>query len=196
MIYFCFRWFCDFVEIKSYQTKETKCFSVHKWLDKVSDDDIQFSMTNYQNIPCDEKSYFKNVMNYQYYTIRIKVNATNLTSNDSVNIFIKLIGKLHQTEKIELDRTIDNRQAFRQNNTIDTFEIRTPVKLNSLKKLEVFYEFSSINRKVSLEWIEITNLSNGIISCFPVNRILTQLNINKGMQQLLTLNEFNNQSCS
>ncbi|CAF4049780.1 unnamed protein product [Rotaria sp. Silwood2] len=186
-------WFCDFVEIKNRQTNETKCFSVHQWLDKVSDDRIQFSMTNYQNIPCDDK---RHVINYQYYTIRIKTNTTNLTPNDSMNIFIKLFGKSHQTERIQLDQTIDNKQAFRRNNSIDIFEIRTSTKLNSLQKIEFFYEFSSNNRKFSLEWIEITNLSNGIISCFPVNRILTQLDINRGMQQVLTLNESNNQPCS
>ncbi|CAF3508369.1 unnamed protein product [Rotaria sp. Silwood1] len=186
-------WFCDFVEIKNPQTNEIKCFSVHQWLDKVSDDRIQFSMTNYQNVSCDDK---QNAINYQYYTVRIKINTTNLISNDTVNIFIKLFGKSHHTERIQIDRTIDNTQAFRRNNSIDTFEIRTPIKLNSLQKIEFFYEFSSNNRKFSLEWIEITNLSNGIISCFPVNRIFTQSDINRGMQQVLTLTESNNKPCS
>ncbi|CAF3808973.1 unnamed protein product [Rotaria sordida] len=186
-------WLCDFVEIKNPQTNETKCFSVHQWLDKVSDDRIQFSMTNYQNISCDDKQH---ATNHHYYILRIKTNTTNLTSNDSVNIFIKLFGKSHQTEQIQLDQTIDNKQAFRRNNSIDIFEIRTSTKLNSLQKIEFFYEFSSNNRKFSIEWIEITNLLNGIISCFPVNRILTQLDINRGMQQILTLNESNNKPCS
>lgn len=153
-------------------------------------------MTNYQNIPCDEKRHGIIISNYQYYTIRIKTNTTNLSLNDSINTLIKLISKSHQTEQIQLDRTIDNKQAFQRNNSIDTFEIRTSIKLNSIEKIEFYYEFQTNNGKLSLEWIEITNLSNGIISCFPVNRILTQSINNKRMQQILTLNELNTKPCS
>ncbi|CAF4483957.1 unnamed protein product [Rotaria socialis] len=189
-------WFCDFVEMKNRQTNETRCFSVHQWLDKVSDDRIKFSMTNYQNVPCDGKRNTKKNLNYEYYTVRIKTNTTNLTLNSFVNVFLKLFGKSHQTEQIQLDKTIDNKQAFQRNNSIDTFEIRTLTQLNSLEKIDFFYEFPSNNRKLSLEWIEITNLSNGTISCFPANCILTSSNINQGIQQVLTLNESNSRPCS
>jgi hypothetical protein len=153
-------------------------------------------MTNYQNIPCDEKRHGTTMSNYQYYTVRIKTNTTNLSSKASMNTWIKLFGKSHQTEQIPLDRTIDNQQAFQRNNSIDTFEIRTLMKLKSIEKIEFYYEFEKANRKFALEWIEITNLSNGIISCFPVNRILTQSMNNTQTQQILTLNESNNKSCS
>ncbi|CAF1502559.1 unnamed protein product, partial [Adineta steineri] len=188
-------WFCDFVELKNLQTNQTKCFSVHQWLDKISDN-MHFSMTNYQMISCDDKRYNGNISNYYYYTVRIKTNQTNLLPNGSVHISLKLFGKFHQTEQIQLDQTIDNQQAFHRNNSIDTFEIRTSTKLNSIEKIEFYYEFQINYGKLSLEWIEITNLTNGIISCFPINRILTQLNNNKQIQQILTLTEFNNKSCS
>ncbi len=180
------RWFCNFVELKNPQTNERKCFSVHQWLDELSDKN-HFSITNYQNISCDDQQEDRN---YQYYTIRIKTNTTNLSSNDSIQIFLKLFGKSHQTEQIPLDQTIDNKQAFQRNNFIDVFEIRTSKKLNSLEKLEFYYDISD---KISLEWIEITNLSNGILSCFPIHFILTP---NRRIQQVLTLNEFNNKPCS
>jgi hypothetical protein len=195
LLCFFLRWFCDFVELKTPQTNQTKCFSVHQWLDEVSDK-IRFSMTNYQNIPCDEKRHGTTMSNYQYYTVRIKTNTTNLSSKASMNTWIKLFGKSHQTEQIPLDRTIDDQQAFQRNNAIDTFEIRTSIKLKSLEKIEFYYEFEKANGKFALEWIEITNLSNGIISCFPVNRILTQSINNTQTQQILTLNESNNKSCS
>lgn len=51
---FLFRWFCDFVEFKNLQTNQIKCFSVHQWLDQ-SSDRLHFSMTNYQNISCDDQ---------------------------------------------------------------------------------------------------------------------------------------------
>jgi hypothetical protein len=149
-------------------------------------------MTNYQNILCNDKRYETNISNYQYYTIRIK---TNLSSNDLFNISIKLFGKSHQTEQIQLDRTIDNKQAFQRNNSIDIFEIRTLIKLNTIQKIEFYYEFQSSNGKLSLEWIEITNLSNGKISCFPVNRTLTQPESSRRTQQILILNESNNKPC-
>ena len=151
-------------------------------------------MTNYQTTSCDDKQHGRNLSTEQYYTIRIKTNTTNLSANNSISTFIKLFGKSHQTEQIPLDRTIDNKEAFQRNNSIDIFEIRTSLKLNSLEKIEFYYEFQSTKGKFSLEWIEITNLSNGIISCFPVNRTLTQSD--KRIQQILTLNESNNKPCS
>jgi len=169
-----------------------KCFSVHQWLDELSDK-LQFSVTNYQNISCDDK---QNDKNSQYYTIRIKTYTTNLLSNDSIKIFLKLFGKFHQTEQIELNQTIDNQQAFQRNNFIDIFEIRTSTKLNSIEKIEFYYDIQLNNGKLSLEWIEITNLSNGNLSCFPINRILTQSDKNKRIQQVLTLNQSNNKPCS
>jgi len=187
--FFLFRWFCDFVELKNIETNEKKCFSVHQWLDQLSDK-IHFSMTNYQNISCDDEK------TDTYYTIRIKINTTNLISNDSIKIFMKFFGKFHQTEQIPLDETIDNQQPFQRNNSIDIFQIRTLTKLNSIEKIEFYYDIQLNNGKISLEWIEITNLSNGIVSCFPVNRILTQADKNKKLQQVLTLNESNNKPCS
>jgi hypothetical protein len=144
-------------------------------------------MTNYQNISCDDEK------TDTYYTIRIKINTTNLISNDSIKIFIKFFGKFHQTEQIQLDETIDNKQPFQRNNSIDIFQIRTLIKLNSIEKIEFYYDIQLNNGKISLEWIEITNLSNGILSCFPINLLLTP---NRRIQQVLTLNEFNNKPCS
>jgi hypothetical protein len=175
--------------LKNIQTNEMKCFSAHQWLDQLADKRY-FSMTNYQMISCNDKH---GDVNYQYYIVRIKIETTNLLSNDSIKASIKFFGKFHQTEQIQLDQTIDNQQAFQRNNSIDTFEIRTSKKLNSLEKIEFYYDIQLSNGKISLEWIEITNLSNGILSCFPINRILTQLDRN---QQVLTLNESTNQPCS
>jgi hypothetical protein len=129
-------------------------------------------------------------MHYYYYTIRIK---TNLSTKNLINSLIKLFGKSHQTEEILLDRTIDNKQPFQRNNSIDTFEIRTTIKLNSIEKIEFYYEMEKINERFSLEWIEITNLSNGILSCFPIHRQLVQ---SDRKQQVLILNELNNKPCA
>ena len=169
-----------------------KCFSAHQWLDQLADK-LHFSMTNYQMISCENKH---GDVNYQYYTVRIKTETTNLLSNDSIKASIKLFGKFHQTEQMQLDQTIDNQQGFQRNNSIDTFEIRTSKKLNSLEKIEFYYDIQLTNGKISLEWIEIINLSNGNILCFPVNRILTQLDRNRRAQQVLTLTESTNQPCS
>jgi hypothetical protein len=147
-------------------------------------------MTNYQMISCDDKH---GDIRYQYYTIRIKIETTNLSSNDSIKTSIKLFGKFHQTEQIPLDQTVDNQQGFQRNNSIDIYEIRTSKKLNSLEKIEFYYD---INGKISLEWIEIINLSNGNLFCFPINRLLTPLDQNRRIQQVLILNESNNKPCS
>lgn len=147
-------------------------------------------MTNYQKISCDDKH---GDIQYQYYTIRIKIETTNLSSNDSIKTSIKLFGKFHQTEQIPLDQTVDNQQGFQRNNSIDIYEIRTSKKLNSLEKIEFYYD---INGKISLEWIEIINLSNGNLFCFPINRLLTPLDQNRRIQQVLILNESNNKPCS
>ncbi len=141
-------------------------------------------------ISCDDKH---GDIRYQYYTIRIKIETTNLSSNDSIKTSIKLFGKFHQTEQIPLDQTVDNQQGFQRNNSIDIYEIRTSKKLNSLEKIEFYYD---INGKISLEWIEIINLSNGNLFCFPINRLLTPLDQNRRIQQVLTLNESNNKPCS
>ncbi len=141
-------------------------------------------------ISCDDKH---GDIRYQYYTIRIKIETTNLSSNDSIKTSIKLFGKFHQTEQIPLDQTVDNQQGFQRNNSIDIYEIRTSKKLNSLEKIEFYYD---INGKISLEWIEIINLSNGNLFCFPINRLLTQLDQNRRIQQVLILNESNNKPCS
>lgn len=141
-------------------------------------------------ISCDDKH---GDIRYQYYTIRIKIETTNLSSNDSIKTSIKLFGKFHQTEQIPLDQTVDNQQGFQRNNSIDIYEIRTSKKLNSLEKIEFYYD---INGKISLEWIEIINLSNGNLFCFPINRLLTPLDQNRRIQQVLILNESNNKPCS
>jgi len=47
------RWFSDFVQIKNVQTNEKKCFSVHQWVDEITGR-TQFSVTDYQQIPCDQ----------------------------------------------------------------------------------------------------------------------------------------------
>lgn len=184
--FFLFRWFCDFVELKNCQTNEIKCFTVHQWLDE-NPNKNSFSMTNYENIQCDQKKFG------QFYKIRMKINETNLSSNNRVFTSMKLFGKSHQTEQISLNQTIDNLESFQRNNFIDTFEIRSNVKLNSIEKIEFYYYFQSNNGNFSLEWIEITNLSNGNLYCFPVNRILTS---SMNQQQVLILNQPNNKICS
>ena len=181
--------------MKNLRSNETKCFSVHQWLDDISDK-VHFSMTNYQITSCDQHQRDTHTSNDHYYTVRIKTNATNLSPSQSVNASIKLFGRSHQTDRIPLDQTIDNQPAFQRNNSIDTFEIRASMQLNSLQKLELHYEFHSAKGKLSLEWIEVTNLSNGAISCFPVNRILTQSERGRRTSQILTLNESSNRSCS
>ncbi|UJR34141.1 hypothetical protein I4U23_021548 [Adineta vaga] len=182
-------WFCDFVELKHLVSKQIKCFSVHQWLDEVSDK-VRFSMTNYQNIPCEDQRH--STTNIDMYTVRIKTNTTNLSKDNSLNISIKLCGKTHQTERIQLEQTINNKSAFQRNNSIDTFEIQTKNKLNSIEKIEFYYEYLIKNGQISFQWIEITNLSNGILTCFPINRTLSS-SINT--QQNIILTEFSNKPC-
>ena len=94
-----------------------KCFSVHQWLDELSDKN-QFSVTNYQSIPCADKKT-------QYYKIRLKTDTTNFSTKNSIQISLRLFGKSHQTEQIPLEQTMENKQTFQENNLIDTFEIQT-----------------------------------------------------------------------
>ena len=187
-------WFCDSVELKNLQNNELKCFSVHQWLDQLSDQS-QFSITNYRLISCDNPI---DNSKYQYYLVRIKTDTTNFTSMNAMKISVKLFGKSHQTEFIPLTQTIDHQsRTFQQNNSIDTFEIRTPIKLNSLEKLQLSYEILANNGQISFQWIEINNLGNGKIFCFPLNsQLLTAINRQDKTEQLLSLTVSNTDKCS
>ena len=171
------------VELKNIQTNERKCFIVHQWLDQLSDQS-HFSITNYRLIQNPN-------LNSYYYLVRIKTDTTNLPSNDTMKISLKLFGKFHQTEWIPLD----DHSAFQQNNSIDTFEIRTLQKLNSLEKLELSYQIFSNDIQISFQWIEITNLSNGNLSCFPINRPLIQLDRDRKIEQIYSLTVSMNKKC-
>lgn len=105
-----------------------------------------------------------------------------------MKISLKLFGKVHQTDWISLD----NPSAFQQNNSIDTFEIRTLQKLNSLEKLELSYRIFSSDIQISFQWIEITNLSNGNVSCFAINRSLIQ----SDREQIYSLTVSTSKKCS
>lgn len=175
------RWFCDFVEIHHLSSKSIRCFSVHQWLDEMSDR-VQFSMTNYQNVPCEESPHTD-----QYYTVKIKTNNTNLSATTSIDTSIKLFGRSHQTERIPLSRTMDNEQPFIRPHSLETFEIRSTSKLNSIQKVEFSYRFHSDRGKLALESMEIINLSTGATVFSPINRILTSAEMKS---QVLTLDEF------
>ncbi|CAF1098753.1 unnamed protein product, partial [Adineta ricciae] len=179
-------WFCDFVELREISSNQTKCFSVHQWIDELFDK-VHFSMTNYQNTPCDDTQH------RNFYIVKIKTKITNLTRENPMKLSIKIFGKSHQTEDVRLEKTVDNQQAFQRNNSIEIFELCTTRKVNSIEKVQLDYEFQSMNGQISFEWIEITNLSNGNLSCFPINRLLSSSNNTK---QNLILTEFSTKSCS
>lgn len=170
-----------------------KCFSINRLLSrKSSDGATKVALTIQSNRPCDQiehelydlakntpvqtdktqylaqqRHHSPNKRDFKKkYIIKTKTGNKMLSGTDA-NVFIRLYDEQNQeSEDILLEQSVTNKIPF-EKNTIDEFHTGTLKNLSDLNKIHLWHTGGK-NQGWNVKWIQIEDLQNNLLYCFPV----------------------------